>query len=261
MGCVLCLIVNVHLQSTGIIQAWSAFFSFKVLPDLSDAGYYSNKAVLSRSFVHENAFYSFMCLLGAVYYNDECRAAIKASGWPARIFENIYMFMPYAMLRQFWPTTRFSEAGTTRNGRTAEAEGFYKYATLAVKIFYLYAKYFLGFYMNFILFLDVVEAGPTRKVMDGLLLLNIGTVSLALFLHTLRFKKVLPGRFTFSIYLLQIYATFSAFPLAFELFGAHLQLCGVCLAGLLANMTRRKDVQAVWAGGAMLLLNWPGIEW
>jgi hypothetical protein len=46
--------------------------------------------------------------------------------------------------------------------------------------------------------------------MDGLLLLNIGTVSLALFLHTLCFKKVLPGRFTFSIYLLQIYATFSA---------------------------------------------------
>lgn len=203
-----------------------------------------------------------MCLLGSVYYVDECRAAIKAAGWPARIFELAYMFGPYTLIRPQFPTTRFSDAGTTKNGRTAEAEAFYKYATIAVKIFYLYAKYFLGFYMNFLLFLDVVETGsPTRKFMDGLLLLNIGTVSLAIFLHTLRFRKVLPGRFTFSIYLLQIYATFSVLPLAFELFGAHLQLCAVCFAGLLSNMTRRKDVQAVWAVGAMILLSWPGIDW
>ena len=247
--------------TTGVIQGWSAFFSFKVLPELTDAGYYSNKAVLSRSFVHENIFYSFMCLMGSVYYNDECRAAIKAAGWPARVLEFIYMFGPYVILRPQFPTTRFSNAGTTRNGRTADAETFYKYATTAVKIFYLYGKYFLGFYMNFLLFLELVEPGPTRKFMDGLLLLNIGTVSLAIFLHTLRFRKVLPGRFTFSVYLLQIYATFSAFPLAFELFNAHRQLCGVCLAGLLANMTRRKDVQAVWTVCTMALLCWPGIEW
>ena len=249
------------LSRLGIIQGWSAFFSFKVLPELTDAGYYSNKAVLSRSFVHENVFYSFMCLMGAVYYNDSCRAAIKAAGWPGRIFELVYMFGPYVILRPMFPTTRFSNAGTTRNGRTADAETFYKYATVAVKIFYLYGKYFLGFYMNFLLFLDLVEPGPTRKFMDGLLLLNIGTVSLAIFLHTLRFRKVLPGRFTFSVYLLQIYATFSALPLAFELFGAHLQLCVVCLVGLLANMTRRKDIQAVWTVCTMALLCWPGIEW
>eukprot|EP00977_Amphora_coffeiformis_P020334 scaffold8126_cov170-Amphora_coffeaeformis.AAC.8 len=231
----------------GIIQGWSAFFSFKVLPELTDAGYYSNKAVLSRSFVHENVFYSFMCLMGAVYYNDNCRAALKAAGWPARIFELVYMFGPYVVIRPMFPTTRFSNAGTTRNGRTADAETFYKYATIAVKIFYLYGKYFLGFYMNFLLFLDLVEPGPTRKFMDGLLLLNIGTVSLAIFLHTLRFRK--------------IYATFSALPLAYELFGAHLRLCGVCGAGLLANMTRRKDVQVAWTVCTMVLLCWPGIEW
>lgn len=52
----------------GVTQAWSAFFSFKVLPELNDAGYYSDKSVLSRSFVHENAFFQILSVYGTLYY-------------------------------------------------------------------------------------------------------------------------------------------------------------------------------------------------
>jgi len=47
------------------------------------------------------------------------------------------------------------------------------------------------------------------KWVRGLWLLNAGTVSIAVFLHTMRFKKLLPPRVTFSCYLIMAYASFS----------------------------------------------------
>jgi hypothetical protein len=47
------------------------------------------------------------------------------------------------------------------------------------------------------------------KWVRGLWLLNAGTVSIAVFLHTMRFKKLLPPRTTFSCYLIMAYASFS----------------------------------------------------
>ena len=47
------------------------------------------------------------------------------------------------------------------------------------------------------------------KWVRGLWLLIAGTVSIAVFLHTMRFKKLLPPRVTFSCYLIMAYASFS----------------------------------------------------
>lgn len=90
-------------------------------------------------------------------------------------------------------------------GRSAENEVFYKIGTIMVKVFYLWAKYFLGFYINFLIFVNK-HTEENMRFIRGLFLLNAGTVSIAVFLHTLRFKKVLPPKLTFSIYLAQIYA-------------------------------------------------------
>lgn len=67
------------------------------------------------------------------------------------------------------------------------------------------AKYFLGFHLNFLLFLGLIP-GENMRFIQGLHLLNTGTVAIAMFLHTLRFKKILPPYFTFSFYIAQIYA-------------------------------------------------------
>lgn len=74
-----------------------------------------------------------------------------------------------------------------------------------IKIFYLWAKYFLGFHINFMTYLGIIKPENFMFV-RGLYLLNAGTVSIGVFLHTLRFKKILPPEFTFSFYLCQIYA-------------------------------------------------------
>lgn len=247
------------IATNGLIQAWSAFFSFKVLPELNDAGYYSDKSVLSRSFVHENAFFTLMAVFGAIYYNDAFRANLRTSLF-GLILEYVFLFWPYILVRPLFPITRFKDAGSTHKGRTEQNQRFYEIGTYMVKIFFLYAKYFLGFYVNFLIFLEL----PTRddwKLLNGCLLLNIGTVSIAVFLHTLRFKKILPPRLTFGLYLAQIYATVAGIPYAYHVFTAHPKLLAVCFAGLLCNMTRSRKIHAVWCFAAMCLLSNKSIEW
>lgn len=188
-----------------VIQGYSAFFSFKVLPELEDPGYYSDRAVVSRSFVHENIFFSMMAVFGSIYYNDEFRHNLK-SHLAGRVVESLFVFFPYVAIRPWFPRTKFSSAGKGRMGRTEKNERFYDIGTRMIKFFYLWAKYFLGFFINFLVYLEA----PSQKdweFLHGLYLLNLGTISIAVFLlHTLRFKKVLPAKLTFSIYLLQIYA-------------------------------------------------------
>jgi len=243
----------------GLIQAWSAFFSFKVLPELNDAGYYADKAVLSRSFVHENAFFTMMTMFGAIYYNNPLREQLRTT-IAGRVLEYVYMFWPYVLVRPLFPITRFKDAGSTHKGRSAQNQQFYEVGTYLVKIFFLYAKYFLGFYFNFLIFLELPTADDW-KLLRGCLLLNIGTVSIAIFLHTLRFKKILPPRLTFSLYLAQIYATIAGIPYARHLFTAHPKLCAVCFAGLLCNMTRSRKIHAAWCFVTMCLLSYKEIEW
>lgn len=243
----------------GLIQVWSAYFSFKVLPELDDAGYYSDKAVLSRNFVHENAFYQLMVVFGSLYYNDGVRTSLRTST-AGRILEGIFVFWPYIVLRPWFPTTRFKDAGKSRAGRSEKNFQWYAYATTLVKIFYLWAKYFLGFFINFVVYLGVATEDNMRFI-RGLYLLNCGTVSIAVFLHTLRFKKVLPPRLMFSLYLLQIYASFSAIPFAYDLFNDHRQLCGLALTGILCNMTRDRRIHGVWCAASTYLLAFTDVKW
>jgi len=245
----------------GVVQGYSAFFSFKVLPELEDPGYYSDKAVASRSFVHENIFFSMMAVFGSMYYNEEFRHNLK-SHTAGQVIEALFVFFPYVAIRTWFPTTRFSNAGKGRMGRTKKNELFYEIGTKMVKVFYLWAKYFLGFFINFLVYLEAPTA-PQWKFLHGLYLLNLGTISIAIFLHTLRFKKVLPAKLTFSIYLLQIYATFSAIPLAYDMFINHKLLCALCFSGIALNMTRNRWIHFLWCCAAFYLLKIHGgsMEW
>lgn len=188
----------------GLIQGYSAYFSFKVLPDLEDPGYFSDKAVISRKFVHENTYFSLITAWGSIYYNELWLDKIQSHPI-GRILEVVFVFFAYVAIRPFFPTTHVGSAGTGKGSRTDANKSFYKYGTLAYKIFYLWAKYFLGFFINF-LWMRRLCSPDEVKFIKGMYTLNLGTLSIGIFLHTLRFKGVLPGKLTFSIYLLQIYA-------------------------------------------------------
>jgi hypothetical protein len=248
------------LLAPGMIQGYSAFFSFSVLPDLEDPGYYSDKAVVSRNFVHENIFFTLLAVWGSLYYNEPVREKLQSS-IGGQIIECIFIFWPYILIRPIFPITRFKNTGTTRNGRSDKNESFYRIGTLMVKFFYLWAKYFLGFFMNYLAYLNLFTK-EQWKFQHGMYLLNLGTVSISIFLHTLRFKKVLPAKLTFSLYLMQIYATFSAIPMAYECFLSHRMLCGLCALGVAANMTRNRKIHAVWCAVMMYFVAYrKDIEW
>jgi len=80
--------------------------SFKVMPELDDAGYYLDKAVLSRNFVHENIFFTLMVVFGSVYYHESGHAKLRAS-YLGQFLEVLSMFWPYVLLRTWFPITRF----------------------------------------------------------------------------------------------------------------------------------------------------------
>jgi hypothetical protein len=197
-------IIPHFIALNGLVQGYSAYFSFKVLPDAVDPGYYSDKAVASRKFIHENIFFSLMAVWGSVYYYQGNVDKLQANPL-GRVVETIFLFFPYVVVRPFFPTTSFSKGGSGRQSRSDKNAAFYHYGTLSVKFFYLWAKYFLGFFVN-IAWSMKITTPEQAKFLRGMFLLNVGTVSIAIFLHTLRFRKVLPAKFTFSLYLLQIWA-------------------------------------------------------
>jgi len=249
----------VTIALNGITQSASAYFSFKVLPDLDDAGYYSDKAVLSRNFVFENSFYQLLSVFGSVFYNDRLRAQMM-SCYLGRCTVILFCFFPYVFVRTWFPITRFKDAGTSMAGRSRVNERFYQIGTAMVKFFYLWAKYFLGFFINWYVYLEKVT--PTdMKLIRGLFLLNVGTVSISIFLHTLRFKKILPAKITFSIYLAQIYATFSAIPSAYIMFSAHPRLGALTFAGLVSNMTRNRFIHFIWCLFSLYMISSVDLEW
>ena len=159
----------------GIIQGMSAYFSFRVLPELQDPGYYSDKAVVSRNFVHENVFFSALTTLGSVYYNNEFRGSLRTCV-PGQLVEYLFVFFPYVTLRPLFPVTSFSDAGKNKKGRTEKNNLFYSIGTKMIKYFYLWAKYFLGFYINFLVYLDKLTAKEWHTL-RGMYLLNLGTIS------------------------------------------------------------------------------------
>lgn len=129
-------VLSISKQKTGVIQATSAYFSFKVLPNLADAGYYSDKAVLSRYFVFENLYFQIYALFGSIYYNDALRSQMQSS-LLGKCLEVMFVFFPYVLIRPWFPTTRFSDAGSSMSGRSKDNERFYKIGTLMVKFFYV----------------------------------------------------------------------------------------------------------------------------
>lgn len=279
-----------------MVQVHSAFFSFKVLPELKDAGYYSDVAVLSRTFVHENSFFQLFSVFGSIYYlpstlassnqfvasssltlsslssSSTSRTAVNTLNYVMKtIVEYSWIFYPYVFVRPWFPRTKFESSSRT-NEHNAR---FYRLGALAIKIFYLWAKYFLGFYVNFLVFLNNkqlstaggIEEGKEiltfsdLKFIRGLFLLNVGTISISVFLHTLRFKKVLPPKLTFSIYLVQIYLTFAAIPYLGHLFLEHYELAVLVLLGMASNMTRSRKIHALWCVLCHYFLVHTDIKW
>lgn len=139
-----------------------------------------------------------------------------------------------------FPTTRLDSALSNTKSKNPNNIQFYKIGTWMIKVFYVWAKHFMGFHINYLRFLGAITPRE-MKFVRGLWLLNAGTVSISVFLHTMRFKGLLPPRVTFSIYLVMAYASFIGGYHLLPLFVSQPSLVLLTTIGMLLNFWRGKQ--------------------
>eukprot|EP00127_Corallochytrium_limacisporum_P000574 Clim_evm1s20 gene=Clim_evmTU1s20 len=247
------------LAGTGFSLASSAAFYFRFLPKKDDPGYFGDKGVLSRNFVTENIFYQMMVLFGASYYSNivmENFYHAESPQWLSILghgMEALYVFFPYSILRPLFPTTRMSIANATGKSRSEANTVWYQRATLFIKIAYLFGKHF-GLFVNYARYLNLFQPEDLMWL-RFFWLTNAGTVSIAVFLHTLRFKGLLPPKVAFSIYTTLFYA--AAIPVYQGLIPfllEHMRLFYVMALGLAVNMQRDNAAMNAWYVSVAILL-------
>jgi len=94
------------LPLNGFLQACNASYFFSFLPRNADPGYYSDKSVMSYKFLLENIFFSGLLFFAAAYMNDTFYNAMQK----VPFIENLFVFLPYAVIRPFFPKTRFRDS-------------------------------------------------------------------------------------------------------------------------------------------------------
>ena len=115
--------IIVTLPLNGVLQSISASYYFRFLPKKQDPGYYSDKHALSHRFVVENVFYAGLLMFQWIYYSDVIKPHIPL------FFEFLLVFLPYTVIRPFFPKTGFRDSLKTKN-TSAVNETFYKYGML-----------------------------------------------------------------------------------------------------------------------------------
>jgi len=182
--------------------------------------------------VKENGFYSMICLFQFLYYLP------YLTPWFQRFYviEATWVFLPYFLIRPFFPKTSIrSSFGNDHNKSTSTAITFYYYAAWTTKVFYLWAKHFIGLYVNYLMFLGFVDE-RMRMLVFGNLIWGSFATTFSMFLHTLRFKGYMPGMMSFSMYVASYMMTFYSYSKFFHVFFEHSALSLLTLAGLFINV-------------------------
>lgn len=231
----------------GCIQAITAIFTFTFLAKKQvNPGFFGDQGTMTYAFVKENLFYQLMTLLGFMYFNDNIYNFLRSNTF-GQIVELIFVFLPYIVIRPFFPKTHFRDA-IKQDKKTEENKVFYFYGLWAIRIFYVLAKHFMGHYLNYIRFFDKINADD-RKIIIFMLLANAGTVSIAVFLSTLRLKGMLSPRVSYCIYVTLAYLPFLGFLGLTHLFFDNMSLTIFTLIGCVLNFLPK----IIWSSYQILL--------
>jgi len=237
------------LPLTGLFQSVTAIYTFTFLPKkTNDGGYFGDKGTLSYNFIVENSFFALILLYQWVYYNDTIFGLFKSSV----IIENAFCFFPY-IIRILWPKTRIRDALQNTRNKSEQNYTFFIIVTWITKFFYVWAKHYIGYFLNYVRFLNRISEGEKYHIYL-LLIFSAFATTVAVFLHTLKFKHYIDPRLSFLIYQASYFATFYGFYQISGIFLANWDLTLVVLVGLLLNFTDTK-FQHSWQFVVAALLN------
>jgi len=123
--------------------------------------------------------------------------------------------------------------------KTENNKSFFIIGTWVTKVFYVWAKHYIGFFLNYVRFLD--RANDEQIYHIYLLLIFSGfATTISMFLHTLKFKRYIGPKTSFTVYVISYLATFYSFARIYEIFFLNLDLTIIVLIGLVLNFTHWK---------------------
>ncbi len=154
-----------------IAQGVSAAYYFRyTTPKKNDPGFMSMGDVgrLSWFFVCENIFFAILLAFQNLYYHPFFPMPTRGLSTGdsgdngleygcAGVVEAAFVFLPY-FWRPLFPKTALRDSHKHREKNTDPANlDFYAKNTYVIKAFYNFAKHYIGFFLNYVRFLDRVE--------------------------------------------------------------------------------------------------------
>jgi len=184
--------LHAAMPLTGLIQSIIACRTFTFLPSAKEGqtqGYYHETRVMSYDFILENCYFAGLLLFQAwhIVFNQTMRTSV----WFLPI-QVICTFFPYHTVRGFFPKSSFRHS--TKDGTNWFAS--------VTKVFYISAKHFNGYYVNYMLFLGLLGEDPLHEwsMTRRLLILGGWGTTIAMFLQTLKFKRYISPRTAMILY-------------------------------------------------------------
>lgn len=166
------------------------------------------------------------------------------------IIELMFVFFPYMPgVRDRWPVSSFRDSLKDEKGVTVDNKSFFSLATYVTKFFYIWAKHYLGFFLNYLRYMDRLSP-ENRKVQYGLLLGGCWGTTIAMFIHTLKFKGYISARTGAIAYQISFPWMIAYFGMLVMMMASQLDVFAVATLGLLLNnsyvTTRARPVWHVY---------------
>lgn len=235
------------LPLTGVTQSINAALTFTFLPRKEDPGFaaVADKSVLSYYTVVENSFYAMQLLFVSIYLHESYRENfIRRLVGPLSVLggrslvEYFYVFFVFYVRGVFWPVSRIRNAlANSEKNKSEQNMMILKASAYAIKVFYLFAKHFVGFFVNYLIFLGRVEhRGNDQRLLYGVQLLSGYAATVSIFIHTLKFKGYIGPLTAMVAYDIIIPGYAYLFWNARHLLTNNPQLACVCLVALFVNL-------------------------
>lgn len=221
------------LPLSGLIQTIIACRTFHFLPKgKTDQGYYTSGRVMSYDFMAENLFFSGILLWQWLYFTDRINDNLIKRVPP---IEYVLTFFPY-QFRWLFPKTSFRKSLNDEKNENDVNRKFFYIATIVTKIFYVWAKHFIGLFLNYVRFLDRLQ--PEQQYhLYFMLIMSCCATTISMFLQTLKFKGYMGPKTSFVLYMISYLSTFYSFIRISGIFIANYDLAIFTIVGIVVNFS------------------------
>jgi len=136
----------------------------------------------------------------------------------------------------------FLTLGTNRK----KNKQFFIIAGWITKAFYIWAKHYIGYFLNYAKYLDRFSEAE-QTALYGLLITSSFATTISLFLHTLKFKGYLGPVKAYLIYMASYLYTFYYFYVISYIFIQNLDICAFVFVGIVVNLLAVNNMKYQYA--------------